>query len=144
MKSVLIISCSSLLLLGCFALAQQNAAPKELLKDYRGEVQLPEDLYDAYAAFVKAIETADQGTIRKHCLPHSVKFTTDVRPEKTREYGQDMNIPFLKKGFHKYILNLRKDSEDTYLVRSGSSYMWFVRTKSEGWKLYRYGDKPIE
>ncbi len=70
--------------------------------------------------------------------------TIAPRVEKVREYGPDINIPFLTKGFHKYILNLRKDSEDTYLIRTGSSYTWFVRTKSEGWKLYRYGDKPIK
>ena len=125
-------------------MAQNKPREKELLKDYHGEVQLPNDLYDAYAAFTKTIETGDQGDIQKHCLPHSVTFTTAARSEKTREYGPDINLPFLKKGFHKYILNLRKDSEDTYLIRTGSSYMWWVRTKSEGWKLYRYGDKPIE
>ncbi len=143
MRSTIIVICTSLLLCSCVTVADK-ALSKELLNDYRGEVQLRDDLYDAYAAFVKAIRTADEGAIQRHCLPHSVTFTTGSRPEKTREYGQDINIPFLKKGFHKYILNLRQDSEDTYLIRTGSSYMWFVKTTSEGWKLYRYGDKPIE
>ena len=135
--------CVTILLCAC-AMTQDKPREKKLLKDYHGEVQLPDDLYDAYAAFIGAIETADFGEIQKHCLPHSVSFTTAARSQKMREYGPDINIPFLKKGFHKYILNLRKDSEDTYLIRTGSSYTWFVRTKSEGWKLYRYGDKPIE
>jgi len=143
MRNTIIVICTSLLLCSC-ATAQEKTPHKELLNDYRGEVQLPDDLYDVYAAFVKSVETADQSAIQKHCLPHSVNFTTGARPEKTREYGQDINIPFLRNGFHKFILNLRQDSEDTYLIRSGSSYMWFVKTKSEGWKLYRYGDKPIE
>lgn len=121
------------------------AGPSEaLLKGYRGQGRLPKDLYDTYAELVKAIETADQADIQGYCLPHSVTFTTGVRPEKSREYGADMNIPFLKKGFRKDILNLRKDSEDTYLIRTGTSYLFFVRTKTTGWKLYRYGDKPIE
>ena len=143
MRNSTIVVCVSILLCA-YAMAEDKPREKELLKHYHREVQLPDDLYDAYAAFVKAIETADQGTIRRHCLPHSVTFTTAPRIDKMREYGPDINIPFLKKGFHKYILNLRKDSEDTYLIRTGSSYTWFVRTKSEGWKLYRYGDKPIE
>ncbi len=143
MRNRTIVICVSILLCVC-AVAQDKPREKELLKDYHGKVQLPDDLYDAYAAFIRAIETADQGTIQMHCLPHSVTFTTGARSEKTREYGQNINIPFLKKGFHKYILNLRKDSEDTYLIRTWSTYMWFVRTKSQGWKLYRYGDKPIK
>ncbi len=143
MKNTTIVICVFILLCVC-AVAQDKPREKELLKDYQGKVQLPDDLYDVYAAFIKAVKTADFGDIQKQCLPHSVSFTKDARPEKMREYGPDINIPFLKKGFHKYILYLRKDSKDTYLIRTVSTYMWFVRTKSQGWKLYRYGDKPIE
>lgn len=121
------------------------ADPSEaLLGDYRGQGRLPKDLYDTYADLVKAIETGDQASIQRYCLPHSVTFTTKTRPEKSREYGQDMNLPFLKKGFYKDILNLRKDSQDTYLIRTGTSHLFFVRTKTMGWRLYRYGDSPIE
>ena len=67
-----------------------------------------------------------------------------TRPKASREYGQDMNLPFLKRGFHKYILNLRKESDESYLIRTGSSYLFFVRISGGDWKLYRYGDKPIE
>lgn len=142
MRHTINVICASFILCSC-ATAQNKPLLKDLLKHAR-EVQLPEELYEAYAAFVKAVETGDQGEIKKHCLPHSVTFTTEPRPEKGREYGRDMNIPFLKNGFYKNILSLRKDSTDTFLIRTGSSYMWFVKTKSEGWKLYRYGDKPIE
>ncbi len=143
MKNRIIVICVSILLCAC-AMAVNTQRDKELLKDYHGKVQLPDDLYNVYAAFIKAINTADFGDIRQQCLSNSVSFTKDARPEKMREYGPDINIPFLKNGFHKYILYLRKDSKDTYLIRTVSTYMWFVRTKSEGWKLYRYGDKPIE
>lgn len=143
MRNRTIVICVSILFCVC-AMAQDKPREKELLKDYHGKVQLPDDLYDVYAAFIRAVKTADLGDIQKQCLPHSVTFTTVARSEKMREYGPDINIPFLKKGFHKYILNLRKDSQDTYLIRTVSTYMWFVRTKSEGWKLYRYGDKPIQ
>ena len=143
MKNRIIVICVSILLCAC-AMAVNTQPEKELLKDYHGKVQLPDDLYDVYAAFIRAVKTADLGDIQKQCLPHSVTFTAVARSEKMREYGPDIYIPFLKKGFHKYILYLRKDSQDTYLIRTVSTYMWFVRTKSQGWKLYRYGDKPIE
>lgn len=117
---------------------------RELLKSYRGTEELPDDLYQTYSDLVSAIQTAEQGNIQNFCLPHSVTFTTEERPEKSREYGQDMNIPFLKQGFQPLIENLRKDSDDVYLLRTGSSTMFFVKTQKGEWKLYRYNDKPIE
>ncbi len=129
-------------------LRKQSAPPEpplyKLLAEYRGKVELPDDLYTVYASLVDAIESGDQGAIQQYCLPQAVTFTTAVRPESSREYGQGMNMPFLKRGFHKYILNLRKDSDQSYLIRTGSSYLYFVRTHGGDWKLYRYGDKPIE
>jgi len=131
-----------------FYLRKQSHPPEpplhKLLVEYRGEVKLPDDLYAVYAHLVEAIESGDRDAIEQYCLPEAVTFTTDIRPEQTREYGQDMNLPFLKRGFHKYILNLRKDSDQSYLIRTGSSYLFFVRVHSTGWKLYRYGDKPIQ
>jgi len=130
------------LALVCLSVMAANN-PRELLKNYRGSEQLPDDLYQTYADFVSAMQTAEQGNIQKFCLPRSVSFTTEERPEKVREYGQDINIPFLKKGFHPLIENFRKDSEDVYLIRTGTSALFFVRTQKGGWKLYLYIDKPI-
>ena len=131
-----------------YYLRKQSNPPEpplyKLLVEYRGEVELPDDLYTVYAHLVDAIETGDQGEIQQYCLPQAVTFTTGARPEQSRAYGQDMNLPFLKRGFHKYILNLRKDSDQSYLIRTGSSYLSFVRTHTTGWRLYRYGDKPIK
>ena len=117
---------------------------QELLKHYKGSVKVPSDLYETYAKFIKAIESNDPGEINKLCLPQSVSFTSETRPNESREYGQDMNEPFLKQGFEKYIFNVRKDGEGCYLLRTSSSAMWFIETKSMGWKLYRYLDKPIQ
>ncbi len=124
--------------------ARENTPPRELLKHYLGEAQLPDSLYKAYADLVKAIQTGEQGNIERHCLPFSVTFTTKDRPPASREYGQDINMPFLKDGFHKYIFSFEERPDDTYLIHTGSTYMFFVETKTAGWKLYRYGDKPIE
>jgi hypothetical protein len=93
---------------------------------------------------VKAVETLDKRVIEKHCLPHSVTITTAGRPKETREEGWNINIPYLQSGFSKQIEGFKKESEDTYLIRTASSYMRFVNTRSEGWKLYDYGDRPIE
>ena len=42
------------------------------------------------------------------------------------------------------IVFIRKDSENCYLIRTNTTALWFVETKSMGWKLYRYLDKPKE
>jgi hypothetical protein len=117
---------------------------RELLKHYRGKEALPDPLFAAYKRLIRALERGDQAEIDKHCLPHAVSYTSTPRPTKTREYGTDVNLPFLKQGFDKYVRALRKDSPDTYLIRTGSTYMYFVKASRIGWKLYRYGDKPIE
>lgn len=120
------------------------AARKPLLKDYKGSEEMPEDLYGAYEKLVRAMELGQEEEIASFSLPHSISITRDARSAKSRDYGEDMNLPFLKSGFSKYIVSLRKDSADTFLVRTSSSYFYFVRTKASIWKLYRYGDKPIE
>ena len=81
MRNAIILVSTCLLLCVC-AMAKDAQPTKELLKDYRGKEQLPDDLYTAYAAFVKAIETAEPGAIHKHCFPQAVKVTTEDRPRK--------------------------------------------------------------
>jgi len=125
-------------------LLRSSEEKPELLKYYKGNEKIPDQLYEAYSKLVKAIETGDQGDINQLCLPHSVTFTIQERPEQSREYGQNMNIPFLKNGFDKFVRNLRKDGEDCYLIRTGFSALWFIETKRMSWKLYRYLDKPIK
>lgn len=39
---------------------------------------------------------------------------------------------------------VRKEGEGCYLVRTNTTALWFVETKSMGWKLYEYLDKPIK
>jgi hypothetical protein len=120
------------------------ADDKELLKQYKGEVVLPQELYQTYTNLVAALEAGKPEEIEKFCIPGKIKFTTDPRAKENREYGQDINLPFLKDGFHKFILNLRKDGDAEYLIRTGSTALWFTKAEGQKWKLSKYLDKPIE
>lgn len=120
------------------------ADDKELLAHYKGEGVLPAALYQTYESLVAALQTGKREEIEKFCLPGKVTITADPRPKDHREYGQDINLPFLKEGFHKFILNLRKDSDTAYLIRTGSTAFWFTQEEDGKWKLSKYLDKPIE
>lgn len=123
-----------------------QAAPgiRPLLKHYHGNVKLPAPLYDAYAAFAKAAASGDAGAINRSCLPQAVRFTYEPRLSDKKEYGQDLNIPYLKASFDRYIRNLRKEDDSSFLIRTGTSAIWFVQTSGSEWKVYRYMDKPME
>jgi hypothetical protein len=131
------------------ALIEQEKGKRDrpFLKEYRGDVELPEALYETYVKLIDAIGTQENGNIEKYCLPKAIKITSEDRPAGTREYSQDtneMNLPFLKKGFQKEIQVIRKDEDGSYLIRTNSSVFYFIETKTAGWKLFRYYDKPIE
>ena len=122
--------------------ARLAAARKEVMAGYRGDVKMPNGLLIAYAKFVSG---AKQGRVDKSLyLPHSLTLTREPRSEKSREYGQDVNIPFLRKHFDGRVQVLRKDGEGCYLIRTSTTGLQFVKTGSMGWRLYRYLDKPIK
>ncbi len=132
------------LCLGAAPVLAKPPARLALLRHYQGKEPFPPALLAAYEGLVLALERGDPGEINKHCLPQAVSLSTAPRPAKTREYGTDVNLPFIKQGFDRHVRSLRRDALDVYLVRTGSSYLFFVEGKQSGWKLYRYGDKPIE
>lgn len=129
-----------LLAVAVFAMAGNE---RELLKDYRGGVVLPPELYRTYANLVSTFKNGKQEEIEKFCLPGKIKFTTAPRASGP-EYGQDINLPFLNNGFDKSILNLRKDSDNEYLIRTGTTALWFSLSEDGKWKLAKYLDKPIQ
>ncbi len=125
---------------GGSASAADDAA--DLFRKYRGKEAVPDGLRKAYTAF--ANQTRD-GSVESFLLPHApIAITREPRPEKDREYGRDINVPFLRNGFSATVLNVRKDPDDCYLIRTGSSAIWRVETKSGVWRIYSYFDKPIE
>jgi hypothetical protein len=114
----------------------------DLFGGYDGKEPVPDGLRKAYTAFARQTK---EGAVESYLLPHAaVAITRQARPEKEREYGRDMNLPFLRNGFSSDVRSLRKDPDDCYLVRTGTSAIWFVQTKSGAWKIYSYLDKPIE
>ena len=50
----------------------------------------------------------------------------------------------MKNGFSPQVRNLRKEGDDYYLIRTNSTAIWFVQSKSGAWKVYRYSDMPID
>jgi hypothetical protein len=116
---------------------------QSLFQDYKGDVKIPEALAKVYAEFVKLAQQPHSDFLNI-LLPHSVSITNEERPAATRSFGQDLNLPFLQNQFQPRIWLIRQDSPDCYLIRTASSALWFVETKSQGWRLYRYLDKPIE
>jgi len=107
-------------------------------------VILPLELSRTYDELVAAFQSGKQGEIEKSCLPGKIKFTAKPRPDDRREYGQDINLPFLKDGFSKEVLNFSKNADGEYLIRTGTTALWFEKTKDGKWKLSKYLDKPIE
>ena len=102
----------------------------------------PPELQSAYDRLVKAFEAADVREINRCPLLGAVTIV-DTERKENREYGPDINLPFLKKGFDKKILSVTESGDGTYLIRTSSTYLRFVLYRNE-WKLYRYGDKPSE
>ena len=122
-----------------------SPAPHPFVADYQSEHKVPQPLLDAYVKFAEAAQGAQAASdLEPMVLPHAVDITTAVRPDETREYGPGINIPFLRSGFSPKVFSFRRDADDAWLVRTGTSAIWFVETKGGAWRVYRYLDKPIQ
>ena len=140
-------------LLGVIAFAAQGdereneikltPSEKALMAEYKGDVVLPNSLLRAYAQFTIVADAPNKEKLKAFTLPHSVVVETTVRVGKYPEYALGLNIPFVKEKFRKRILNIRKESEHCYLIRTQSSYIRYIKTASKEWKIYQFGDKPI-
>jgi hypothetical protein len=117
---------------------------KALLYEYDWKIMPPPGLIKAYAGFVKATKDPTEEALSAHLLPGAVEITTKERPNLDRQYGQDINLPYLKTGFKAQILVIQKLNDGCYVIATGTSALWFVETKTQGWKIYRYRDKPFE
>jgi len=105
---------------------------------------LPESLKKTYDQLTSALAAGKIPEIEMFCLPGKIKISSAPRPEKSREYGQDINLPFLKNGFAKEILNFDGISPTEFLIRTGTTALWFDKTADGKWKLVKWLDKPIE
>ncbi len=122
-----------------FAMGKTN-----FLEKYKGKEEIPQQLYQTYKNLMKAFEKQNIKLIQKYCLSGSIGFVSKERSSEKIHYGTDISLPFLKKYFQSDILFVRKDSKDTYLLRTDTTAFWFVKTDKTGWKLYKYLDKPIQ
>lgn len=136
-KIVASIACCMVLLAPALPLAAEEEDP---FREYRGDEPVPERLRETFARFAKA---AKSGSVVSYLLPHAVEQTTGRRPESSREYGQNINADFLQNHFQGMVQTFRKDFDDCYLIRTSTSAIWWVQTKSGEWRVYRYLDKPI-
>ena len=90
----------------------------------------------------KALASVQTGGQKKFCLG-SVEVSDQGDP-KRGEFGTGINIPWMKKHFRAEVFGCRKHPDDTFLLRTATSYLFWVQTRSGEWKLFKYGDKPIE
>jgi hypothetical protein len=123
--------------------AAHPAAPDHpLFKKCIVEEQVPQLLVQAYAAFVK--ETQEKVPDLSPCvLPgNGVQVSHEARKNGEKNHGSDLNLPFLTSDFVANVEVARKVGEDTWLVRTSSSALWFVHTHSDKWMICHYLDKP--
>ncbi len=108
-------------------------------------VAIPPKVKATYEKLVKVLRSGDEAVIKKMTLHDSVMVTSQPRAPGKEEWGREINLPFIRSGFQDEIQLTRSyDGGDVFFIRTNTSYFMFVETKKSGWKLYRYGDKPIE
>jgi len=103
---------------------------------------VPEGLLQALTEFLEAGKAGQD--VAPFCLPGAVEVTKEARPEANRARGKDINLPFLKGGASQLLVGYRKEADDCYMLRTESSAIWWVETKSGKWLIYAYLDKPRE
>lgn len=108
------------------------------------KLKIPPDLLKVYKMFVQDSKGPTEERLYYHCLPYTVRVNPKPREEKFRNYGSDINIPFLRKGFEPQLTGIEKVNDDVYQLGTLTSCLWYVRTKTFGWKIYRYEDGPQE
>jgi hypothetical protein len=106
--------------------------------------KVPESLLVAYQKITDAIRDENPEVLKTYLLPGSVEVTTAERDPKWSEYGTDMNIPFLKRGFRPTILATASSSPQTFSLRTGTTNFRFVKIEGGIWMIYGYNDEPIE
>ena len=133
-----------LLLLWTLILAGPAYAGKDLMHPAYKDRPIPQTLYTAYSQLVTAMKAGNSERIKSHCLAHAVTITASPRQPGHEEIGIDINLPYAKSMFSPLIMGSREDPLNCFLIRTGTSYFHFIRVDNAGWKLYRYGDKPIQ
>jgi hypothetical protein len=116
---------------------QYDLAHKE---DAKKNPQVPPELRTAYIGFVAAMKGDSVATF---CLP-AVTIPRVNALEKAKLDRRGIVPPIVRERFAAMVIVVRKEPNDCYLIRTNSTAIWFVQTKSGAWKVYHYLDKPIE
>jgi hypothetical protein len=120
-----------------------TAEERELLQEYlEGKWPGPRDLLKAYMGFVRGSKTATESKVAGYCLPQSVRITRE--PRRKKPIGEGISLPFLQSSFRPWLVALNKENDNCFLIATGTSGLFYVKTKHCGWKLYRYVDSPAE
>lgn len=106
-------------------------------------VDLPSSLSQSYSSFIAACKRGDEERFKSFLRPGAVEMSLKPRTEHY-EYGRDLNLPFLRDHFSDQSLGSSQLSASVYSIRTATTYISFVKTAAEGWKIFRYGDKPVE
>lgn len=119
---------------------------REVLRHYAGPHTnaIPSELLHVYEELVLAIDTLDILEIKRHCLPGAVVISGIRRPNDAKNIGTEMNLGFLRSGFDKHISIMGPQTNDCFRIRTPTSGLSFVQTRSSGWKLYKYSDRPLK
>lgn len=124
--------------------AGASKGKKPLLKRYKSDFEIPDDLYKTYEKLTVAFKAGDQKSIESLCLPFSVKVKgVGVRPASRAGLGEGVNLYFARTGFEPEIIFASQKDKDIIQLRTPTSMLWFVQTKRGVWRLYAYVDKSI-
>jgi hypothetical protein len=127
-------------------LTNPNVVPKadmKFMRQYNGNIMIPDDLLAAYNTFADAAKKADGDSVSQLILPHAIRMRAMMDRANT-ETPEDICLWRLGDKFSPDIMAIRKDASDCYLIRTASCATWWVHTKNMGWKLYQYQEKPIK
>lgn len=139
----MILSAGCLVTLAVAAALPAVESGELLLASARPGPRPPAAVLRAYAAFLRDSRRPDgMRLLRERVLADAVRVVADPRPRLPWE-GDDVNIPFLRSGFVAGIVFVRKLSDQAYLLRTGSSSIYFVDVSGQGWKVYKYTDFPV-
>ena len=118
--------------------------PVDWFDQARTDGDVPADLKWTYTRFVKAAKAYKKTVERMEafCLPHAVDVSAGHQPNRP-ETARDMNLPFLYEHFSPKGFRVIQVEGDVYVIRTSSSGISFVRTKTGGWRIYRYVDAPL-
>jgi hypothetical protein len=113
--------------------------PHPLFQNVDSSLHPPKGLVETYAAFAE--QAKKDGEVENFCLPLAVNIVA-FRPDKA-VHGEDISKGFLVQNFAAEVLTVRKVSDECYLIRTSTTTLSFIQTKSGEWKVYKYADRRM-